>query len=159
MFLEEDHVSRARLLDTALKESGTWPNALPVSSNGTLLDSESFRVVIALELALMFAFPIFVAAAGGWMHGFSWKYSAGGFKRYSTINDVIKRALQEAGLSSVLKPPVLGCPDTEISFARSWQTGSQAGFWKYGNTLESTHWELLLILPAPAPALSVWTPM
>ena len=44
-------------------------NALPVSSHGTLLDSESFRVVIASEGALMFAFSIFVAAAGGWTVG------------------------------------------------------------------------------------------
>ena len=47
MLRKEDHVSRARLLDTALKESGAWLNALPVSSHGTLLDSESFRVAIA----------------------------------------------------------------------------------------------------------------
>ena len=44
---EADQVSRARLLATAQKESGAWLNALPVSSLGTLLDSERFRVAIA----------------------------------------------------------------------------------------------------------------
>ena len=42
-----DKVSRARLLATAQKESWAWLNALPVSSLGTLLDSERFRVAIA----------------------------------------------------------------------------------------------------------------
>ena len=48
MLLEADQESRARLMATAQKESGALLNALPVSSLGTLLDSESFRVVIAL---------------------------------------------------------------------------------------------------------------
>ena len=56
----------------------------------------------------------------GGLHGFSCKYSASRFKRHSTINDVIERALQKAGLSSVLESPVLWDPHTEISFVRSW---------------------------------------
>ena len=45
-----DQVSRARLLATAQRENGAWLNALPVSSFGTLLDSDSFRVAIALRV-------------------------------------------------------------------------------------------------------------
>ena len=45
-----DQVCRARLLATAQRESGAWLNALPVSSLGTLLDSESFRAAIALRV-------------------------------------------------------------------------------------------------------------
>ena len=41
------------------------------------------------------------------LHGSSCKYSAGGFPRHSAMNDVIKRALQKAGLPSVLEPPGL----------------------------------------------------
>ena len=48
MLLEADQVSRARLMVTSQKESGAWLNALPVSSLGTILDPESFRVAIAL---------------------------------------------------------------------------------------------------------------
>ena len=38
------------------------------------------------------------------LHGLSCKYSAGLLPRHSEINDVIKRALQKAGLRSVLEP-------------------------------------------------------
>ena len=41
------------------------------------------------------------------LHGLSCKYSAGRFPRHSAMNDVIKRALQKAGLPSVLEPPGL----------------------------------------------------
>ena len=40
-------------------------------------------------------------------HGLLCKYSAGRFPRHHAMNDVIKRALQKAGLSSVLEPPGL----------------------------------------------------
>ena len=41
------------------------------------------------------------------LHGLSCKYSAGRFPRHSAMNDVIKRAIQKAGLPSVLEPPGL----------------------------------------------------
>ena len=41
------------------------------------------------------------------LHGLSCKYSAGRFPRHSAMNDMIKRALQKAGLPSVLEPPGL----------------------------------------------------
>ena len=41
------------------------------------------------------------------LHGLSCRYSAGRFPRHLTMNDVIKRALQKAGLPSVLEPPGL----------------------------------------------------
>ena len=41
------------------------------------------------------------------LHGLSCKYSAGRFPRHSAMNDVVKRALQKAGLPSVLEPPGL----------------------------------------------------
>ena len=59
----------------------------------------------------MFVFIILAAAVGGWTvdvyHGLFCKYSAGHFTRHSAMNDVIKRALQKAGLPSVLEPPGL----------------------------------------------------
>ena len=42
-------VSRARILETALKKSGAGVNALLVSLVGKLLDSDSFTVAIALR--------------------------------------------------------------------------------------------------------------
>ena len=38
------------------------------------------------------------------LHGVTCKYSAGRFPRHSAMNDVVKRALQKAGLPSVLEP-------------------------------------------------------
>ena len=57
MLLEADQVCRARLLATAQKESGAWLNALPVLLLGTLLDSESFRVAIALRVGADVCIP------------------------------------------------------------------------------------------------------
>ena len=65
-----------------------------------------------LEWAPMFIFLILAVAVGGSMdsrslHGLSCRYSAGRFPRHSAMNDVVKRALQKAGLPSVLEPPGL----------------------------------------------------
>ena len=108
---EADQVSTARLLATAQKDRGAWLNALPVSSLGTLLDSDSFRVGIALRVGVDVSIPR--SCRNGWrmncrgFHGLSRKYSAGRFPRHSAMNDVVKRALHKAGLPSVLEHPGL----------------------------------------------------
>ena len=106
-----DQVCRARLLATAQRESGAWLNALPVSTLGTLLDSESFRVAIALRVGADVCIPHSCRCGGRMdsrgLHGLSCRYSAGRFPRHSAMNDVVKRALQKAGLPSVLEPPGL----------------------------------------------------
>ena len=92
-----DQVWRARLLATAQRESGAWLNALPVSSLGTLLDSESFRVVIALRAGGDVYIPHSCRFGGRMdsrgLHGLSCRYSTGRFPRHSAMNDVVKRAL------------------------------------------------------------------
>ena len=102
MLLGADQVSRARLMATAQKESVAWLNALPVSSLGTLLDSESFRVAIALSVGAGVCIPHSCRCGEGidsrGLHGLSCKYSADRFPRHSAMNDMIKRALQKAGL-------------------------------------------------------------
>ena len=113
MLLEADQVSRARLMATAQKESwgggGNWLNASPVSSFGTLLDPENFRVAIALSVGADVCILHSCRCVGRMdsigLHGLFCKYSAGRFSRHSVMNDMIKRALQKAGLPSVLKPP------------------------------------------------------
>ena len=93
MLLEADQVSRARLMATAQKESwgggGNWLNASPVSAFGTLLDPESFRVAIALSVGADVCILHSCRCVG----------------RMDSIGLLIKRALQKAGLPSVLKPP------------------------------------------------------
>ena len=111
MLLEADHVFRAGLMATAQKESEAWLNALPVSSLGTLLYPESFRVAIALRVGADVCIPHSCRCGGRMdsrgLFGLSCKYSAGRFPRHSAMNDVIKRALQKAGLPSGLEPPGL----------------------------------------------------
>ena len=62
--VEQIAVAVARLLATAQRESGSWLNALPVSSLGTLLDSESFRVAIALRVGADVCVPHFSRCGG-----------------------------------------------------------------------------------------------
>ena len=84
------------------KKSGAWLNALLVSSLGTLLDSNSFRVAIALRVGYDDCIPHSCRCGGRMdsrgLHGLSCKYSAGRFPRHSAMNGVVKRALQKAGL-------------------------------------------------------------
>lgn len=49
--------SKARMLANKSKESGAWLNAFPFSTLGTLLDNQSFRIVISLRLGI----PVCVA--------------------------------------------------------------------------------------------------
>ena len=84
---------------------------MPVSSLGTLLDPESFRLAIALRVGADVCIPHYCHCGDRMdsrcLHGLSCKYNAGRFPRHSAMNDVIKRALQNAGQSSVLEPPWL----------------------------------------------------
>ena len=105
-------VSRARLLAMAQRESGAWLNALLVSSLGTMQDSGSFRVAIALRVGADVCIPHSCRCGGRMdsrgLHGLSCKHSTGRFPRHSSaMNDVVKRALQKAGLPSVFEPPGL----------------------------------------------------
>ena len=59
-----DQECRARLQATAQSESGAWLNTLPVSSLGTLLDSESFRIAIALRVGADVCIPHFCRCGG-----------------------------------------------------------------------------------------------
>ena len=63
MLLEADHVSRARLMATAQKESGAWRNALPVSL-GTVLNPESLRVAIAVRVGADVCIPNSFSCSG-----------------------------------------------------------------------------------------------
>ena len=82
---------------------------MPVSSLGALLDTESFRVVIAIRVGADVCIPHSCRYGermdSRGLRGLSCKYSACRFPRHSANNDVVKRALQEAGLPSVLEPP------------------------------------------------------
>ena len=85
MSYEAEQVSRVRLLVMAKKESRAWLNALPVSSVGTLLDSDSFRVAIALRVGVDVCIPHSCRCGGRinsrGFHGLSCIYSAGSLSK------------------------------------------------------------------------------
>ena len=88
-----------------------WLNAVLVPSLGTQSDPEVLRIAIALRIGAKVCEP-HSCRCGRMMddrglHGLSCRYSAGRHPRHSAMNDVVKRALQRAGLSSVLEPPGL----------------------------------------------------
>ena len=88
---------KSQIAGRGTERERTWLNALPVSSLGTLLDSESFRLAIALRVGANVCIPHSCCCGGRMdgrdLYGLSWKYSAGRFPRHSAMNDVVKRAL------------------------------------------------------------------
>jgi len=103
-----DQVSRARILAASERESGLWLNVLPAPTIGTLLDPETFRIAVALRVGAVVCEPHICrcgqAMDARGLHGLSCKYSAGRHPRHAALNDVIKRALQSAGIPSILEP-------------------------------------------------------
>ena len=79
-------------------ESVAWLNALPVSSLGTLLDYESFRVAIALRVGADVYIPHSCRCGGRkdsiCLHGLSCKYNASRFPKHSAVNDVVKQSIR-----------------------------------------------------------------
>jgi len=103
-----DQVARARLLAASCRESGVWLNAIPVPSLGTELDPDVLRVAIALRVGSRIC-EVHSCRCGRRMdekglHGLSCKFSAGRHPRHAALNDVVRRALQKAGLPSTLEP-------------------------------------------------------
>ena len=103
-----DQVARARLLAAACRGSGAWLNAIPVPSLGTELDPDVLRVAVALRVGSRIC-EVHSCRCGRRMdekglHGLSCKFSAGRHPRHAALNDIVKRALQRAGLPSVLEP-------------------------------------------------------
>lgn len=103
-----DQISRARLLAAASRESGLWLHALPTPSLGTLLDPDSFRIAVALRVGAEVCESHVCRCGRGMdslgLHGLSCRYNAGRIPRHSALNDIIKRALQAAGIPAMLEP-------------------------------------------------------
>ncbi|XP_055337089.1 uncharacterized protein LOC129587383 [Paramacrobiotus metropolitanus] len=114
--LSSDVTHCARLLAVAEPESGKWLNALPVSSLGTLMSDESFRVAVGLRIGAAICRPhlctdcrLPVDEYGH--HGLSCKKSAGRFLRHTALNELIRRSLVTAKTPAVLEP--LGTSDED----------------------------------------------
>ena len=88
--------------------SGAWLQAVPSSSTGTLLDDETMRIGVAQRIGLPVCEP-HPCRCGGTvdergLHPLSCKRSAGRFPRHTALNDILKRALDAAGIPSCLEP-------------------------------------------------------
>ena len=88
--------------------SGAWLSAFPSSATGNLLSDDCMRYAVALRTGSKVCTAhrcrcgMQVDEFG--LHPLSCPRSAGRFPRHTAINDVIRRALDAAGFSSILEP-------------------------------------------------------
>ena len=94
----------ARLRSVRTPESG----ARPSSSLGTLLDSATLRITIAQRTGADVCEPhrcrCGAMADSRGHHALSCRFSAGRQPRHTALNDIVRRALQSAGVPSLLEP-------------------------------------------------------
>ena len=111
LIADADQVSRARLIAAKTDNSGAWIHALPTPTLGTLLDSETLRITVALRVGAAIC-ERHRCRCGAEVdrlghHPLSCRRSAGRLPRHAALNDVVKRALATAGIPSNLEPPGL----------------------------------------------------
>lgn len=99
---------RSRLLAAATPRSGSRFDVLLVPSLGTRLNDDLFRIAVSLGTGVSIChlhkcrWGSSTYARG--LHPLSCKHSVGRFPRNCAINDIVKRALDLAGFSSLLQP-------------------------------------------------------
>jgi len=108
--LQERSDQRRRACLEAAKQphSGDWLSVIPSSATGTFLDDECLRYAVALRTGSRACEP-YRCRCGRTVdihghHPLSCARSAGRFPRHAALNDVVKRALDSAGMHSVLEP-------------------------------------------------------
>ncbi|KAJ4439593.1 hypothetical protein ANN_07720 [Periplaneta americana] len=105
----------ARLLALQESESGAWLHALPSPHIGTLIDSTSFKIAMALRLSCKLCQPhqcicVGIADIYG-HHALSCARSKSRIPRHTSLNDIIKRSLTSCGIPSLLEPPGISRAD------------------------------------------------
>ena len=105
---QANQFARARMLSAATSESGAWLRAIPSATIGTLLDSETLRISIALRVGAAVCSPhrcrCGSLADGLGYHSLTCRFSAGRHPRHTALNDVLRRALLSASIPAVLEP-------------------------------------------------------
>ena len=104
-----NQLSQARLLAVSRPESGTWLNALPLSSMGLRMDDVVIIIAVGLRLGLPLCHPHECSNCGTQIeefgtHGLSCCFSRGRHSRHALLNDIIKRSLNTAKIPSHLEP-------------------------------------------------------
>ena len=101
LWYAQDRRSRARLLASTAKESGTWLNALPIASLGLHMDIDTIRVATGLCLGAPLCRPHSCHHCGDEVdslatHGLRCRWSEGRLHRHAAVNDITHRALVAA---------------------------------------------------------------
>ena len=108
LLLEANQFSRARLLSAATSESSAWLHALPSATLGTHLDNQTIRIAVALRVGANVCSEhrckCGVLADSKGYHSLTCRFSAGRHPRHTALNDIVRRALQSAGVPALLEP-------------------------------------------------------
>jgi len=120
----------ARLKAAMNPHSGDWLNALPISAIGLRLEDEAIRVAVGIRLGCNLCTP-HVCACGDLVdargtHGLACRRNKGRIVRHSLLNDVVHRALTNAGFPAIKEPPGLLRSDNKRPDGCSlipWQAG------------------------------------
>ena len=95
-------------MTAAQGHSGDWITAYPNAQVGTRLDDETLRISVALRVGLNVCLAhqcrCRTTVQSDGLHPPSCHFSAGRLLRHSSINNIIKRSLDTAGLHSILEP-------------------------------------------------------
>ena len=105
-FTEPRH--RPRLLAASSDHSGDWLHVLPIAACGLHLDNEAMRVAVGLRLGCVLR-ESHTCRCGATVdtlgtHAYSCKRSSSRIIRHNYINDIIRRALTQAGVPSMKEP-------------------------------------------------------
>ena len=111
----EDPTTRSSLLAFSSPDAAVWLNAIPIPSLGLKLDIESLRIAMALLLGVPVAMPYKcicgTSVEGTATHGLDCRKSGGKHARHFAVNDILHRALNAAGVPSLLEPTGLSRED------------------------------------------------
>ena len=112
--------SIARRLAASTNESGTWRNALPISSLGIRMDNNTIKVAVGLKLGSPLCRPHTCHYCGAAVdhlatNGLSCRWSEGRHRCHAAINDILHRALYSAKVPSRLEPSGLYRSNGEMS--------------------------------------------
>ena len=103
-----NQIESARLLAAASPHSGAWLQALPVSALGLNLGDEEVRIAVSLRVGSEICEPHKCKCGAKsdrlGLHGLACRQNKGRLPRHSSLNDIIKRSLEQAGTPAWLEP-------------------------------------------------------
>ena len=103
-----DQYTRARLQASQCPHSADWSKAIPIQKLGTLVSFDELRIAIALRLGAKICISSLCRCGRRMdelgLHGLSCRFNAGRFPRHAELNTIVKRALAQVNVPSILEP-------------------------------------------------------